>query len=281
MDQLARPIFIVAPPQSGATYLFEALGRSPDARVLGVRGRAALELAEDLGPSARGYDSNRRTAADATPDVAARLRAELRRLLERRIDDPGQRELRLVNATARHAPRPVPGRPLPGCRLRLPVSRAPGHAGEHGRGVGSPGLRHLSGASRLAGPALVVVAHPGWREPGGTAGGGDRRGAMADHDGSCSRTCRAAPERWCVADHAALAADPSSEVARICAFLELARDRLDELGDVASHTAIPSCARRDRANRAAPGDPPARDGPRRARPRPARRSGLAAPDADP
>ncbi len=90
------------------------------------------------------------------------------------------------------------------------------------------------------------------------------------------------PERWCVADHAALAADPSSEVARICAFLELeAPDRLDGAGRRGEPRGDPELARRDRANGAAPGDPPADHGPRRARPRPARRPGLAAPDADP
>ena len=68
-----------------------------------------------------------------------------------------------------------------------------------------------------------------------------RRFAAGLHESAIQDLQELPPERWCVADHAALAADPSSEVARICAFLELeAPDRLEELGDVASHAAIPS-----------------------------------------
>lgn len=243
MDQLARPIFVVAPPQSGATYLFEALGRSPDARVLGVRGRAALELAEDLGPSARGYDSNRRTAADATPDVAARLRAELRRLLERRIDDPGQRELRLVDATARHALRvPFLDALFPDAGF-VYLYREPRdtlasmvEAWESEDYVTYPELPGWPG------PPWSLLLIPGWRELAGRP----VAEIAAEQWLTTTRVLlqdlqELPPERWCVADHAALAADPSSEVGRICAFLELrAPDRLDELGDVASHTAIPS-----------------------------------------
>jgi hypothetical protein len=70
-----RPVFIVSAPRSGSTLLFESLAASEDLWTLGGEGHGHVESIAALAPQNRNFDSNRLTARDATPDIAAQLRA--------------------------------------------------------------------------------------------------------------------------------------------------------------------------------------------------------------
>jgi hypothetical protein len=70
-----RPVFIVSAPRSGSTLLFETLAGSEDLWTIGGEGHGHVESIAALAPQNRHFDSNRLTAEDATPDVAAQLRA--------------------------------------------------------------------------------------------------------------------------------------------------------------------------------------------------------------
>ncbi len=70
-----RPVFIVSAPRSGSTLLFESLAASEDLWTLGGEGHGHVESIAALTPQNRNFDSNRLTAKDATPEIAAQLRA--------------------------------------------------------------------------------------------------------------------------------------------------------------------------------------------------------------
>jgi hypothetical protein len=114
-----RPLFVVSAPRVGSTLLFELLTRLPGAFTLGGENHEILRALPALHPAARGFASDRLTAADATPDVIAAVREGFaRRLVDRdgrrfadrpRADRP--RALRLIEKTPANA-------------LRIPFLRA-------------------------------------------------------------------------------------------------------------------------------------------------------------
>ncbi len=71
---LHKPVFIVAAPRSGSTLLFETMACSPAFNSFGGEAHGLVENVEALRPGAPGVDSNRLTAAQATPAVAATIR---------------------------------------------------------------------------------------------------------------------------------------------------------------------------------------------------------------
>ncbi len=71
--QFDRPIFLVAAPRSGSSLLFETLASAPDVYTVGGESHRIIEGIAALSPAHRGYESDRLTAADATPDVVAQL----------------------------------------------------------------------------------------------------------------------------------------------------------------------------------------------------------------
>ena len=78
-----RPIFIVSPPRSGSTLLFETLSAAPGLATIGGESHNLMEQVPAINPAARGWDSNRLTAADADPayrwtPLRSRFRAALR-----------------------------------------------------------------------------------------------------------------------------------------------------------------------------------------------------------
>lgn len=71
------PVFIVAAPRSGSTLLYETLATHGRLANLGGEAHWLVEGDPALRPGAPGVESNRLTAAHATPAVAARIRAEV------------------------------------------------------------------------------------------------------------------------------------------------------------------------------------------------------------
>ena len=245
MDPLARPIFIVAPPQSGSSFLYRALGNSPSVRRLERGERAVFDLAEELDPAARGHDSNRRTAEDATPEAVERLRERLRSSLAAGeagaslLAEPPPRPL---DATPRHALRvPFLDAVFPDAAFvylyREPRDTVAGmlEAWESGSFVTYPDLPGWPG------PPWSLLLVPGWRELAGrplAEIAGEQwlvttRTLLADLDAL-------PPERWCVTDFAALVADPERELARLREFLGLEWDGDGDEADPLAHVVTPS-----------------------------------------
>ncbi len=77
-----RPVFIISPPRSGSTLLFETLAQARDLFTIGQESHALIEGIPALHPANRDFVSNRLDATDATPELAKTLRerflAELR-----------------------------------------------------------------------------------------------------------------------------------------------------------------------------------------------------------
>ena len=71
--QFRSPIFIVAAPRSGSTMLFEALQKNKDLWTIGDESQREVESIPALHPQNRGYDSNRLSAEDYTPQTGALL----------------------------------------------------------------------------------------------------------------------------------------------------------------------------------------------------------------
>ncbi len=68
-----RPIFIVCPPRSGSSLLFETLCRSPDLVSIGGESHQIMEQIPALNPARVNFDSNRVEADLATPMTVAEL----------------------------------------------------------------------------------------------------------------------------------------------------------------------------------------------------------------
>lgn len=163
-----RPLFIVGAPRSGTSMVFDALVRSPEAVSLRGESHGVIEAVPGLAPAARGWDSNRLDAIDATPARAAALvegfRAAVHRSDGTRPRD-GETGLRLVEKTPKNVLRvPFLAAAFPDARF-LHVHREPHEtlaslldSWASGRFVTYPGLPGWSG------PAWSHLLVPGWRE---------------------------------------------------------------------------------------------------------------------
>jgi hypothetical protein len=100
-----RPIFIVNPPRSGSSLLFETLARSPTLYTVGGESHALIEGVDALGIAARRWESNRLTAEDATPEIVAQLRARFAAALRDRTgrSPPRGAGVRMLEKTPKNA----------------------------------------------------------------------------------------------------------------------------------------------------------------------------------
>lgn len=76
MNRLERPVFILAPPRSGSTLLFETLSRSASLWSLGDEGHGVIERHSTLTPRPFSDDSNRLVEADLTPELEQQIRQD-------------------------------------------------------------------------------------------------------------------------------------------------------------------------------------------------------------
>lgn len=235
-----RPVFIVSPPRSGSSLLFETLARGPDAYTIGGESHGVIEGIAGLDVPTRGYDSNRLDVADATPAVVAQLRERYAaRLFDRDRQPPKAGPVRMLEKTPKNALRiPFLLEAFPDARFvylyRDPrqVLASMLEAWESG---GFRTYPDLPGWSGLPWSLLLV---PGWRELVGKP----LADIVAAQWAATTRTilddlAPLAPERVCVARYDALLADPAQEIARIGAAMDLRWDRpLDGPLPLANHT---------------------------------------------
>jgi len=216
-----RPVFIVCPPRSGSTLLFETLAQAPNVHTIGDESHQLIEGVPTLAPAARDFDSNRLEAADATPAVIGALRdsffAALRDRAERR--PVATAPVRMLEKTPKNALRvPFLARVFPEARFIYlhrdprPVLASMMEAWQSGRFRTYP---NLPGWTGLPWSLLLV---PGWR---------DLVGQPLPHivAAQWERTTRILLDdleqlpagSWTVAQYDALVSDPHTEIRRLCA----------------------------------------------------------------
>ncbi len=223
-----RPVFIVSPPRSGSTLLFETLTQAANAYTIRDESHGLIEGMPALRPSAHGFESNRLDASVAGSDVAANLRARFREaLVDRGGRPPAGFPVRMLEKTPKNSLRiPFLTRVFPEAHFIYlyrdvrSVLSSMIEAWTSGRFRTYPGLPGWNG------PDWSLVLTPGWR----------------DLDGKPLHEIVAAqwrittqillddlaalpPERVHVARYDALLVDPTAEIARLCAAVDFVWDR--------------------------------------------------------
>jgi uncharacterized protein (TIGR03032 family) len=222
---ISRPVFIVAPPRSGAQALMGSLARSPGVFTSSHKD-GVLDPIFELDPANREWDSNRLTVADAQPRAIEELRSNLKAtLVDRSGNRPG------LDASGL---RWADGRPRNGLRVpflnavapdayfiyvhREPAATIPSmiEAWESGEAVTYAGLPDWPG------PPWSLLLVPGWRELAGL----ELEEIVTEQWLRTTSTLlddleALPPGRWCVADWEQLLKEPKAEVERLCSFVEL------------------------------------------------------------
>jgi uncharacterized protein (TIGR03032 family) len=226
VDPLERPIFIVAPPQSGAPLLLDTLGRSPSVWTTDDAEQPIFDGLDALHPSQHDWDSNRLTADDAEPEIAERLRSSLVSAFQSMNGDRpsgDQQPQRLLDRTAKNALRvPFLDAIFPDATFiylyRDPVSSLLSmlEAWESGAFVTYPKLPGWTGKQ------WSMVLTPGWRDLSGKR----LPEIVTEQWVATTRTLlddleQLGPERWCMLDLPSLIERPKQEVTRLCEFLEI------------------------------------------------------------
>jgi uncharacterized protein (TIGR03032 family) len=228
--RFARPIFIVSPPRSGSSLLFETLAQSPSVWTVGGESHGLIEGIPALQPRLHGWESNQLGADDARPAVVERLTdAFFLNLRDRGGRRPvaGAEDLRLLEKTPKNALRvPFLAAAFPDA-LFVYLYRNPREtinsiyeAWQSGRFVTYPQLPGWEG------PPWSLLLVPGWRQLAGKPLPeiAARQWAIATQQ--LLGDLEALPAaRWCVANYGRLIAEPQAEIARLCGFLGIAWDR--------------------------------------------------------
>jgi hypothetical protein len=222
-----RPIFIISPPRSGSTLLFETLANADEVFTIGGESHAVIEGTAGLSALDRGFDSNRLDASAATPDLAEELRRRfLSALRDRAGNAPTHMPLRMLEKTPKNALRiPFLAKIFPEAHfiylhrdLRQTLSSMM-EAWQSGRFR----TYQLPGWDGLPWSLLLV---PGWPDLKGRA----LHEIVAAQWNTTMRILlddldALPPERCHVARYDALLKDPTMEITRVCGQVGLAWDR--------------------------------------------------------
>lgn len=98
-----RPIFVVSTPRSGSTLLFETLEQAPGLFTIGGESHWLIEDIPGLSPAECGWESNRLTAGDATPEAVEQLARAFHSQLQDRGDRPAEGAVRMLEKTPKNA----------------------------------------------------------------------------------------------------------------------------------------------------------------------------------
>lgn len=247
------PVFIIAAPRSGSTMLFELLARSPDAATVGGESHEIFESIPALHPANRGWHSNRLTAADATPDVVAALRANFANNLRDRDGNAAPATARLLEKTPKNAMRiPFLAAAFPGARFIFLTRDARQNASsilDAWRSQLFVTYSELPGWERGEKWSLALV--PGWRElhdlPLAEVAARQLR-TINEH--ALDDLSALAPDRWMLVTYDEVLADPNATAARLCKFAGMRwTDHVTELPN-SRHTLTPPSPDKWRRNEA-------------------------------
>jgi uncharacterized protein (TIGR03032 family) len=226
---IERPMFVVAPPCSGAELIVRSLRRAEGVWTSGKEGPAIVDDVGAVAPSQRGWEDDRVTPSEVSHEVVQELRERLKvGLTDRQGRRPGldAARLRWVDGAPRNALR------IPFLRAIAPdaifayVHRDPADSlPEMLAGWESGGAVTYPDLPAWPGPPWSYLLVPGWRELAG-------RPLAEIVTEQWLRTTATLlddleglpPEQWGVIDHAALLDDPRAELERLCAFAGIEAD---------------------------------------------------------
>jgi uncharacterized protein (TIGR03032 family) len=231
-ERFDRPVFIVSAPRSGSSLLFETLARAAGVYTIGGESHQLIEGIPGLEPAARGYESNRLTAADATPGVVDQLYASLAGLLRDRDGRPpvAGGPVRLLEKTPKNALRvPFLAAAFPEARFIF-LYRDPREnlasiieAWGSGRFITYPKLPGWQG------PPWSLLLIPGWQALSGRTPAEIAAAQWQAANWQILDDLSALPaERQIVARYADLLADPQAEMERLCRWAGFTWDRRQE-----------------------------------------------------
>ncbi|MDQ1431427.1 MAG: hypothetical protein QOF40_2029, partial [Actinomycetota bacterium] len=224
--RIVEPVFIVCPPRSGSSLLFETLQRSPGLATIGGESHHVIEGISALAPAAHDWESNRLDARDATDGVVAHLKDRFVARLRDRVGRQSSGPTRLLEKTPKNALRvPFLAQAFPDARF-VYLYRDPREtvssmldAWRSGRFVTYPELPGWEG------PPWSLLLTPGWRDLVGRP-----LGEVVAHQWAATVDVllddleALDPDRWCIASYDRLVADPRREIERLCAFLGVGWD---------------------------------------------------------
>lgn len=236
-----RPIFIVSPPRSGSSLLFETLLQAPGLYTVGGESHNLIEGLPAFNLLSHNFDSNRLDETDAAPGPVALLRERfLLSLRNREGRAPDAERVRMLEKTPKNALRvPLLRAAFPEARFvylyRDPreVLASMMEAWESGRFRTYPNLPGWTGMRSWS-----LLLTPGWRDLAASP----LNEIVAAQWATTTRILlddleQVPADRWMVSRYDALIADPNAEVARLCAALDLEWDRkLDGALPLSRHT---------------------------------------------
>ena len=101
--RIVDPVFVVCPPRSGSSLLFETLQRSPGLATIGGESHRVIEGIAALTPAAHDWASNRLDVDDATEGIVAHLKERFAILLRDRNGAACHGPTRLLEKTPKNA----------------------------------------------------------------------------------------------------------------------------------------------------------------------------------
>ncbi|AXK72636.1 hypothetical protein DWG18_10380 [Lysobacter sp. TY2-98] len=238
-----RPLVLLSAPRSGSTLLFETLAQAPGLYTIGHESHRHIETLPGLHPSTRGFESNRLTAADATPAIVAGLHRNFGSALRDRDGRPPVpgAAVRLLEKTPKNTLRVDFMRAaFPNARFvylyREPRSVLASmiEAWQSGRFHTYPNLPGWTG------PAWSLLLVPGWRDLIGQP-----LEMIVAHQWATTTQCvlddleRLPADSRLMVRYDDLVAAPRATAARICDFADLAWDRTLDTLPLSRHTLTP------------------------------------------
>lgn len=231
--KIERPVFIIGAPRSGSTLLFDLLAQAPGLWTQGGEGQGAVDGIAGLHPAQRGYESDRLTEEELTPNVQACLEAGWRCGLRDRegrwFGDGTNSEsggARLLDKTTEHTLRVgFLARACPDARFvflhrdaRQNVSSLM-QAWKHG------GFVRIADLPGWPERAWCFLLPPGWRELQGRSTQAVATAQWESANHWVLQDLEAlASSHWTSVDYNDLVAHPRAVVSRLCEFLEIKAD---------------------------------------------------------
>lgn len=221
--RLDRPVFIIGPPRSGSTLLYQVLANGPEVYAIGGESHAIIEGIPALRPSERDWESNRLTAQDATPEVVRLLTEGFQARMSDRVGKPPVGDAVLLEKTPKNVVRvSFLDAAFPDARFiylhREPVETISSMI--EGWRSPPPKFKTYPELPGWPGPLWSFVLVPGWRDfvgmpiPELVARQWSRMIDLA-----CADLSAIPQERWMAVDFADLIANPASEVDRVRQFI--------------------------------------------------------------